>query len=185
MIPSVFFGSPAKLPKHKVVKGLHAEQKTITSRCYGKWPFPEQIWYSCHLGASYVCILNLFSMSRCRLNLESNNHGVQLLCFQRGARVPMPAGCHEAPHQGHIPTTTWPPRASSHQPTHGHRKLCSWVCAEISNLTPKKPQRVEHEFPSSHKRLSAYKDFSHYIHIKPYQKIKNKTEGLFSCPMSL
>lgn len=39
---SVFFGSPAKPPEHKVVKGLHTEQKTITSRCYGKWPFPEQ-----------------------------------------------------------------------------------------------------------------------------------------------
>lgn len=42
VIPSVFLGSPAKLPQCKAGRGLHAEQGTTTSGRCGKWPFPEQ-----------------------------------------------------------------------------------------------------------------------------------------------
>lgn len=54
----------------------------------------KQIWYSCHLTASFICFLSLFSMSRCSLNLEPVKCYAQLLCFCSRAcvLVPVPLG---------------------------------------------------------------------------------------------
>lgn len=132
-IPSVFFGSPAKLPKCKVVKGLRTVQKTITSRCYGKWPFPEQI-YSCHL----ICFLNLFPISRCSLNLQSNKR-VQVLCFA----VELVSLCQLSANGCHA-MDIFPPTLGQ-DPHHDLAELpITWgmqppgtgVCTEVSSLPP-------------------------------------------------
>ena len=141
----------------------------------------KQIWYSCHLAASFICFLNLFSMSRCSLNLESNKRRAQRPCFCSRACVSVSVPLGTTPWMSRHHGLAKVPTAWDIHPCSRQGKLCIWVCTKISNLYPKK-WRVEHEFPGSHKHLKAYRDFHYYIQQRLYQH--QKSQIMFSCPVS-